>query len=127
MMKKLKHKSKLRILAVIFISFFLLTCEKDKIKEGEAPCACGVENPQENIEWLKDKLKNSCAEVYLWELDGTEFLSITYYCMGTVDSGVRIYSCDGTIYCDNFPNGGVYCPEYFLKNAKKTLLYKQEN
>ncbi|MGD9977863.1 MAG: hypothetical protein AB7S54_08005 [Bacteroidales bacterium] len=108
--------------AVICTSY---SCKKETNKD---PCACGIENPQENIEWLKYILDRSfCTEVYLYTYNGQEYIGV-YDCPGVADGGYVIYSCDGTKYCQFIGlNASCDCSEDFLTNAEKILIYKQEN
>jgi len=106
---------------IVFIGF---SCDD----ENNDPCACGIENPQENIEWLKYILDRSfCTEVYLYTYKGQEFIGI-HDCPGTYDGGWVIYNCDGTIHCQFVGlNASCDCSADFLENAQKTLIYKQDN
>ncbi len=125
-MKKLMLISKIRIIAIIVVSFFLLTCEENKIEN--TPCACGVENPLENIAWIKNEIINSsCAEVVLYELDGVEYIGISTDCPETRDGGSGVYNCDGTFYCGYWHNPGISCLGYFNANATRKVIYKKSN
>ena len=107
---------------ILLISLFLISCEKKE----EPPCACGVENPQENLEWLKQQLENSfCTEIYLYKYNDKEYIGI-YDCPIGADMGFVIYNCDGTKYCQYVGlSGQCDCTANFLENATKTLIYKQ--
>ena len=107
---------------ILLISISLISCEKKE----EPPCACDVENPQENLEWLKQRLENRfCTEVYLYTYNGQEYISI-HDCPIGADMGVVTYNCDGTIYCQYIGlSGHSDCTADFLENATKTLIYKQ--
>jgi len=103
-----------------FMIIVLSNCKKDK-----KPCACGVEDPQVNIEWLKDNLnKRFCVEVYLLQNKGQEFIGI-YDCPEMVDGGYAIYNCDGTKICEYSGLAGKGNCTYELVNDYKTLIYKQ--
>jgi hypothetical protein len=110
------------LLFVIILSLFLTTCEK----EDKPPCACGVENPQINLDWLKFRLEHRfCTEIYLYTLNGQEFIGV-HDCPTMFDGGWVIYNCDGSMYCQFIGlNAQCDCPSDFLENATKVLIYKQ--
>jgi len=105
-----------------FMIIVLSNCKKDK-----KPCACGVEDPQVNIEWLNNTLSRSfCAEIYLYKYNGQEFIGI-HDCPG-VDAGFVIYNCDGSFFCQYIGlNASCDCPPGFLDNAQKIFVYKQND
>ncbi len=114
---------------VITLGFaFIFTSYSCKKESNIDPCACGIENPQENIEWLKYILDRSfCTEIYLYKLDSVEFIGI-HDCPNMADGGWVIYNCDGTKYCQFVGlNASCDCPTEFLENAEKVLIYKQED
>jgi hypothetical protein len=43
----------IKYLPALFLGLFLMItrCKKD---EEEKPCACGIEDPQKNIEWVQE-------------------------------------------------------------------------
>jgi len=53
--------------------FTAFSCEKEN--EDEAPCACGVENPLENIVWLKNLVTDLTADT---EIDSAIITSYNY-------------------------------------------------
>ncbi len=105
---------------IIFAAF---SCEEE---EDETPYACGIENPQENIEWLKNRLElRFCTEIYLYKYNGQEFIGV-HDCPVGADYGFVIYNCDGTKYCQYIGfTGQIDCATDFLENFTKTLIYKQ--
>ncbi|MCF6240581.1 MAG: hypothetical protein L3J74_04455 [Bacteroidales bacterium] len=119
-MRYLKIKSFLFVLLILIIG-----CNKSKV---ESPC--DVTNPQENLEWLNHILQKSfCADVYKIEYNGNKYIGI-YDCPagpGAADLGWIIYNCDGTIFCKLIGfTGQCDCPDDFTDNAKKTLIYHQD-
>ncbi len=113
------------ILRSIFILLLFLTFMSNCKKE-EPPCTCGVENPHENLPWLKEILdKSYCVEVYLIDYKGNEIIGI-YDCPRGADYGATWFKCDGTMFCYYQGFTGHYtCPEDFAEAAKnKILIYK---
>ena len=106
------------------IALTAFSCEEDE----ETPCACGIENPQENIEWLKYRLdRRFCTEIYLYTHNEQVFIGV-HDCSGVADGGWVIYNCDGTMYCQFIGlNASCDCSADFLENYKKALIYKQNN
>lgn len=100
----------------------ITSCKKD----DNPPCACGVENPQDNLEWLRKHLdKRFCTEIYLYKYNGEEFIGI-HDCPIGDDYGWAVYKCDGTLYCQFIGfTGECDCTADFLEKATKTLIYKQ--
>lgn len=112
---------------ILFIcGILLLSTHGCKEKDDCKNCACGIDEPQENIEWLKYILdRRFCTEVYLYKYKGQEFIGV-HDCPNVYDGGWKIYNCDGTMYCQFVGlNAWCNCPADFLKNAKKTLIYVQ--
>ena len=112
------------ILSFMFLLSFIPGCRKE-----EPPFACGVENPHENLPWLKEILdKSYCVEVYLLIYKGEEIIGL-YDCVpGGGDNagfGVVWNRCDGTIFCSySGLTGDCDCPEDFGEATKnKTLIY----
>ena len=118
----------MKLAGLLFIMVILFTsCEKDKKKEENKTMVCGIENPQENIEWLNHILQKSfCTDDYRIDYNGHEYIGI-YDCPVGADYGWVIYNCDGTIYCKFIGfTGQCDCPDDFIDNAKKTLIYHQD-
>ncbi|MDX9774159.1 MAG: hypothetical protein RBT02_12170 [Bacteroidales bacterium] len=96
------------------------------------PCACGVENPQENLEWLDHLLqKRFCTEVYSIQYEGQEYIGI-YDCPDVIDGSVVIYTCDGEQFCAYWGESGkwtcedINTDEFKAALDNKELIYKQE-
>ena len=86
---------------ILKISAFLLLfclmgtgCEKD-----DKPCACGVENPIENLDWLKQIFDSGVRpfKVYSFTSNGNEFI-LTEDSLG--NARMTFYNCDGELKCD---------------------------
>lgn len=120
-------KAKIKLIPFLLLAFIMLTancCEKDEEKNN---CACDVEKPQENIQWLKELLEKSfCAEIYLYTHEGKEYIGV-HDCPGTYDGGWVIYNCDGTVHCKFIGiSAECDCTADFLENFEKTLIYMQD-
>lgn len=71
------------------------SCKKDSI------CACGVENPQTNLIWLKDKLDiRFCSEVYSYFFKNVEYI-ILEDCPDVIDGQLIFFDCHGTKICES--------------------------
>lgn len=96
------------------------------VEEDEPPCACGVENPQDNLEWLYDLLYYpQCIEIYSIMYQSQEYIGL-YDCGGS--SGKSYYDCDGNYICGyNTYDGDWTCDDDFTEAIKnKKLIYKRE-
>jgi hypothetical protein len=108
--------------------FALLLCFMGAGCEDDAPpCACLVENPQENIEWLNCLLqKRFCTEVYSIQFHGQEYIGV-YDCPTGADYGCVIYDCEGNKFCEYIGLTGQWtCDDEFkIALGNKKLIYKQ--
>lgn len=111
------------VLLSIIISLFLIpgSCKKVPI------CACGVENPQENLSWLKTYLESTFSiDVYKVTFENIEYIVVDF--PSSFDSAPIVYNCQGKKLCEYMVGGicNLSDPqsfwEYFDKN--KTLIYK---
>jgi len=110
----------------VFISILILTLGCNKTEYD----TCGVENPQENIEWLKELLDNRfCTEIYSIYFKGKEYISVCD-CPQMRDGMIVIYDCQGTKVCEwggigygicNMPTSFTY--DYYERYKK--FIYKQ--
>ena len=99
-------------------------------EEDAPPCACGIENPQENLEWLNHILqKRFCTDVYSVKFQGQEYIGI-YDCddPDTYDNGCVFYDCSGNLFCQYIGFTGQWdCSDEFKEATKKKLIiYKQK-
>ena len=113
-------------LFTIFNLIIIFSCNK------KSPVACGIENPQFNIEWLRIKLSNRfCTEVYTLVYKGVEYI-IVCDCPTTIDGMIQFFDCQGNKICDwggANPGGGTCnMPIDFTFDdyeLNKKLIYKQ--
>ena len=123
----------MKILKLSVITLFLLFsgagCEDD---ENPNSCPCGVEAPQEDLEWLNHLLqKRFCTEVYSIYYQGQEYIGV-FDCPTGADYGWVIYDCDGNKFCEYQGFTGKYTCEDINSEAfitaleNRELIYKQE-
>ncbi|WP_320111621.1 hypothetical protein [Draconibacterium orientale] len=117
---------KLSLFALLLL-FAGVGCEDD-----DPPCACGLENPQENLEWLNHILQKSfCTEVYSIQYLGQEYIGV-YDCPTGADYGWVIYDCDGNKFCEYQGFTGKYTcedigsEEFLTALNNRELIYTQE-
>jgi len=93
-------------------------------------CACGVEDPQENLIWLKNRLQNYiCEDIYQYFFEDIEYIIIETCPIGN-DLVKEVLDCDGNLLCTRGGFGG-YCPlpNIFWESyeERKILLFKHRN
>jgi hypothetical protein len=116
------------IILKISVFALLLLLTGAGCKDDAPPCACGIENPQENLEWLDHLLQKSfCTEVYSIQYQGQEYIGI-YDCPTGADYGCVIYDCQGNKFCEYIGFTGKWTCDDEFKAAliNKKLIYKQE-
>jgi hypothetical protein len=124
-MFQMKIKMTKTFLIVLFVIMSILECKK----EDSPVCACGVENPQENLPWLKEILQKriiTCTEVYLVRYNNEDYIGV-FDCPGQ-DSGGGYYRCDGTFVCGYQGITGIWdCSVEFTEAVEnQKLIYKQD-
>ena len=75
------------------------SCEKN-----EKPHACGMEDPLENIEWLKPYIGGSDIEIYIITYEGEDYIAICNP-PEMADGMTIIYDCQENKVCEW---GGIY-------------------
>lgn len=113
-----------KLTITLFLLIVVLSCDKDE----KTICACGVEDPQDNIEWLDYLLQlRFCTEIYSIEYQGLEYIGV-YDCPTGADYGCVYYDCAGNKVCEFIGFTGQWtCDEDFIEATKnKVLIYKQE-
>jgi hypothetical protein len=116
---------KLILLIITVLFSFQDSCKKEPI------CYCGIEQPEENLSWLKNHLAyRFCTEVYSLFFNGIEYIIISD-CPGP-DAMSVFFDCQGNKTCEygganagggscNMPVGFTF--EFYEENKK--LIYKQ--
>ena len=116
------HKTVLLFLFIFFIG--VGSCKKE-------PCACGVDNPEVNISWLKNRVDLFfCLEVYKLIFEDKEYIVVSD-CPGP-DAMAVFYDCEGNKICKygGMNPGGENCfmPIGFtfeFYEAHKELIFKK--
>jgi len=122
-------KPKFLILNFIILSLIVFIQSCDRL--NSQICACGVDNPQKDLEWLKDILQRrsvSCTEVYLVRYKNEDYIGV-FDCPKGADFGGGYFSCDGIYICGYQGFTGIWdCSEEFTEAVNdQTLIYKQDN
>jgi hypothetical protein len=97
-------------------------CEKDS-----APCACGIDDPLNNLEWMKPYIGASNIEIYLVDYADSSYIAISPLEM--TDGQIVIYDCRGNNRCEwgGTTDGICMIPSGFTSDydeANKQLIYK---
>jgi hypothetical protein len=120
----------MKYMSGVLIFLFLVSnqesCKKEPI------CACGVEHPEENLLWLKERLVTTLTvDIYDFSHADTEYVVMSD--PAGPDAMSLIFSCEGDLVCEigGSNPGDNYCiisssPELFLENyAKRKLIYSK--
>jgi hypothetical protein len=115
------------ILSILVFATFLYygSCRKENI------CACGVENPEDNLIWLKNRLEYYiCEDIYQYIFEMKEYIIIET-CPLASDPMKEVFDCVGNIVCTRGGFASGYCPLplIFWENyeSKKVLLFKHRS
>jgi hypothetical protein len=112
------------LLLFIFLYIASESCKKDSI------CACQVEQPDENLPWLKVMIQGMiCEDIYQFYFEGTEYIIISS-CDAASDIIETVYDCDGNRLCTHggkFPDpscslSSSYWDQYY---TERRLIFKQ--
>ena len=108
-----------RVMFIVFIiqSLCLGSCEK------KIPSACNVENPIENIQWLKEEVEQAGTtyyhlQVYSFYFENRELLLIDE------EFGWYIKDCCGNLVCHQGDFEGDCSKEIIQATSDKTLIYE---
>lgn len=119
---------KTKLLLLLLISFFLLSCEKEKdnyIKPLRNINACGKEDPLNQLDWLNSKIingkdpsnKNFIENIWIKELEGQDVIVIRF---GLASSMYSTFDCLG----NNISS--VLNQDFFDLLSEDALIYKYE-
>jgi hypothetical protein len=122
--RKFKLISKI-ILLMIFVFSIVTDCKKN-----DAPYACGIDHPVENLPWLKEfSTILFCEDVYKFSYINVEYVIIST-CELASHTYESVYTCDGTRICQHGGTNG-NCPlpsEFWVSYYKdKILIYQIRN
>jgi hypothetical protein len=118
------------VLKLICFALILGACNKDEeIKE-----TCLVDNPLEELFWLKQiktGLEQSAAagkaEIYEYTYKQQRVFSVNS-CVGCSDSKTDVYNCGGNIMCEFGGIAGLNtCPDFDSQATNKKLLWKNHD
>ncbi len=118
------------VLKLICITLFIISCNKEEeIKE-----TCVVDNPIEELFWLKQiktgleqSASASKAEIYEYTYKQQRVFSVNS-CVGCSDSKTDIYNCAGNVMCEFGGIAGLNtCPDFDTEATNKKLLWKNHN
>ena len=123
------YKAYLHIAAAALLMGALLLfagCEKEKNK-----CEfCGVDNPIEDLAWLKTRVdtfsqhKESRSSIRTCKYDTDKEGFIIEDCENCPDLGVSLFACDGTHLCHFFGFSGKPCENHTIDTSSIELIYK---
>lgn len=113
-----------RVFTCLFILFIIMT--GSKCNHNKSITFCGVNNPVENIDWLRERVENAeNIEVIKFTYNETEYLSINP-CPGCPDNMTEIFDCKGNRFCTI---GGITgrntCPADFLEKSQQEVILKK--
>lgn len=112
-------KSFILLTVVSLLLLLLFSCETQLNNDCDN-CACGIENPQKNIEWLANFIQKSETDTtghyrgFIW-LENYEGKDIFVVDMSLGSGGVRYYFYD----CEGNP----FVPKTFFNLKKHKLIY----
>ena len=105
------------LISVIIYSFCIGSCEKN------VPVTCNVENPQENIEWLKEIVEKADTlihlEIYSFNYENKELLLIN-----EEGFGMYIKNCCGELVCHEGDLEGDCSKAIFHAASNKKLIFE---
>jgi hypothetical protein len=115
---------KIVFLLIAFFLFLIVTVNCDH-KIDTCP-ACGVENPTENLPWLKATIQlslvidyQSLSKVDLYDYNSQQIVVFTWTLNGVYDLPTgAIYNCDGRLLYACGGNQPVDSCGYIIKNSK---------
>ena len=117
----------MKIYLILFLTFLLFSCSKSE----ESFSACMLENPIENIAWLK-KIKNNFMLSSFYQK--REIVQYTYNnetvflvdaCVGCADNLTTVYNCEGIVICEFGGIAGLNtCPDFGTSSTNKKVLWE---
>jgi hypothetical protein len=77
--------------------FLLLELIVASCKKEATPCACGVDDPLDNVEWMKSYSETNDIEIYSVVFNENEFIGIHF--PQSKDERTSLYDCQGNLVC----------------------------
>lgn len=125
----MKNIIKIFFMFGIFL-FAAFSCED----EDNPLSVCGIEEPQENIAWLKEIIEKRTnaellegikAEIYCINYNGDYIIEVIL-CVDCADGIITYYDCEGNVFCQAGGIAGVIsCPEDLNVNYdNKKIMWK---
>ena len=119
--------SSLIILSLLLLSDF--SCETETTEEIE-PLVCGVENPLEDLQWLKEIRDEITMRM---SIAGAQIIQYTYHsepvfwvndCYNCPDVLISVYNCQGDVICEfGGIDGRNTCPDFASQATDSTMLF----
>lgn len=118
----------------ISIAFLLLSLLGVDCKKEVSLPICGVNNPLNELAWLKDIKTNfendseiTSAEIILYQLNGVYYFYVLKTIYSSHDIPNRIYDCDGNekYVCGGFSPPDNNCSTFFSQAQKIKTLWKK--
>lgn len=111
-----------RLLIFLFLLTAIISCER---KNNSCP-ACGIENPMENLPWLKATKMlyyatddQSLTKIDLYEYDSKQLILFTWSLKGPYDLPTgAIYNCNGEVLYNCGGNQPFDSCTYVIDNSK---------
>jgi len=116
----------MKLLSQILIFFILLTAFTSCERKNGSCSACGIENPTENIPWLKANIMLSYATDYqsltkidLYEFKAKQLILFTWKLNGPEDLPTgAIYNCNSEVLYNCGGNQPIDSCNYIISNSK---------
>lgn len=120
---------KTKIISIIIVCF-LISCSSNQ----ETISNCNVDNPLENLTWLKKIKENLEKSATAWKSSITQYtykneaVFLVEPCKDCPDGMTSVYNCSGTIICEFGGIAGVNtCPDFSKKATNKKVLWQNYN
>lgn len=101
----------------------------DEKEENASPVICGVENPIENLSWLKEKIdtfsKTTGVGIQIFQATyQNETVFIVDDCMNCADALIQVYNCQGDVICQLGGFAGLNtCPDFDKEVSNQELIW----
>jgi hypothetical protein len=117
----------MRSYILLFLTFLLFSCSNSE----NIISACNVENPLEDIAWLKQiktNFKQSASATKKQIIQYTynnETVFMIDVCNGCADNLTTVYNCEGNVICEFGGIAGLNtCPDFDKNSTNKIIIYE---